>query len=89
MEEVKCSNCNGACCRFIKLPLTVHLSEDTKRWLELHKSIVVTNTHIFVFNKCKNLEDNKCKDYENRPNVCKNYKVGGSECLRARIIIKK
>jgi Fe-S-cluster containining protein len=33
---------------------------------------------------CGRLEDNKCGIYEERPQACRDYKVGSPECIEAR-----
>ena len=76
---MSCLSC-GRCCMFLILPYIVEGKENTKdiaNWIRLHHFIPVGSDNkideIIIPIKCSNFENGKCKDYENRPNVCKDY----------------
>lgn len=85
---VECSNCNGACCRYIRLPL--RCTADVWRWLNLHHQVYVKGDSLFIMCSCKELDyaSGRCKDYDNRPRMCKHAEVGGRECKYARELFK-
>ena len=62
--------CNAWCCKqfWIDLP---NMTPDLEKYFKLHNVEVSGNT-ITIPLRCKNLDyHNKCKDYNNRPNICK------------------
>lgn len=87
---MNCKTC-GACCLYLQIPIS-ELTEDLKKWLLLHENIGITTltgeTNLVIFNKCKNFKDGLCIDYANRPNTCREFKIGDKGCKIARIIMK-
>lgn len=77
-----CKDCNGKCCKYIALELdepTDRDDWDKIRWFLSHKNVIVYLDHdddwIIEFQTpCKYLDkNNRCKNYENRPNICKEH----------------
>ena len=79
--EVLCSYCPAKCCRYFALPIDVPENWrqfDFIRWFLLHERATVfvedDDWFLLVHNKCKCLgDDNLCKEYETRPNICRDY----------------
>jgi len=67
-----CTQCGGKCCKFIVIPL---YTSDEEKYHRLRGTVMDSKRlgKLFVLPvPCANLtEDGKCKDYENRPNICK------------------
>lgn len=57
------------------------IDEEAKRWIELHGEPAARGTRFLC--QCSKLKDGKCSIYEERPGVCKEYKVGSRGCLEA------
>lgn len=69
---MKCDDC-GKCCQFILVSTEV-LTDDHKRWLELHKGIHVIGWDTLKIDiPCSALKDNRCTIYEDRPKICRWY----------------
>lgn len=89
-----CDSCKACCCRFIDLPINIlGMTNDLRTWLNIHQNIEVitdTNKHILrIYSKCVHLtENNRCSIYNNRPTICKNFKVDGDLCLIAKKVMK-
>lgn len=74
-----CFICKGACCETIVFDET-KLSPNHHVWLSLHGEI--KEGMIELECKCKRLlDDGTCGDYENRPEMCRIFTMGGSACL--------
>lgn len=72
---IGCKLC-GLCCKYIAIAQPMrNVSREEKRWMDLHKWKIIprgANLMIFVPSKCVNLSHkNRCKDYENRPQACR------------------
>ena len=77
-----CQECGAKCCRYFCLeidkPETFEDYEDI-RWFVLHRNVAVHieengDWYLQVNNRCRNLRrDNLCRDYENRPIICRKY----------------
>ena len=81
--ERDCSNCAGACCRYVKIFVGHNHSADHVRWMETRGSLVDGFWHIR--SECEHLTPcGKCGIYETRPEVCRDFEVGGVHCLDAR-----
>ncbi|MDO4569116.1 MAG: YkgJ family cysteine cluster protein [Planctomycetia bacterium] len=82
-----CDYCKGKCCRYFALGIDEPVDWedfDRIRWFLLHdKAAVFTEDedwYLLVRTKCKNLDkNNRCKDYDNRPNVCRQYSSSACE----------
>ena len=76
-----CKQCNAECCRYVSVNLdnpTDKADWDEMRWLLMHDNITIHKNHdnewvVEFRTKCKNLEDNKCKIYDKRPDICKEH----------------
>jgi Fe-S-cluster containining protein len=84
--EKKCDKC-GACCKYFRVSLST--TEDKEDYLLRHGCInrgPKYGIDEFVFPlECAFLNSKGlCNDYEERPEVCKNFMPGGEECMRAR-----
>ena len=63
--------------------------EDTRRWLNMHEGLKVVGDKLIIMSRCRNLsEDNKCKIYDLRPGICKDFSVGGEDCLFSRKLLE-
>jgi uncharacterized protein len=80
MKEKTCRECNGKCCRYVTTeldtPKTQRDFEDIK-WFVAHKNVTVFvekdgQWYVEFITPCKNLgDDNRCKIYEKRPEICR------------------
>jgi len=88
--EVLCSYCAAKCCRYIALAIdTPECWADFEyiRWYLLHERAAVFTEedtwYLLVYNRCKHLgEDNLCKTYETRPQICRDYTTKNCELRR-------
>jgi Fe-S-cluster containining protein len=79
--EVLCQYCSAKCCRYFALPIDEPKSwKDFEyiRWYLLHdRATVFTEDgtwYLLVHTKCRHLgDDNLCKGYETRPQICREY----------------
>lgn len=85
--KIPCDYCPGKCCRYFALPIDTPDSWkqfDYIRWFLLHENASVFTDdgtwYLLVHTKCKHLDDktNRCGDYDNRPNICREY--SSSKC---------
>lgn len=90
-EEVKktCEGCGAKCCREANVWLEEPKTEedfDEWKWLLSHKSLYIYNDPRYGWmicfeTECKFLDkESKCVNYENRPNLCKEY--GLKDCIK-------
>ncbi|MDO4584053.1 MAG: YkgJ family cysteine cluster protein [Planctomycetia bacterium] len=76
-----CQYCSGKCCRYFALEIDAPVDwedYDHIRWYLLHENAAVFTENegwfLLFHSRCKCLdENNRCTDYENRPNVCRQY----------------
>ena len=82
-KKRQCEKCTGLCCRYFALPIETPEDRDDFddiRWYLCHKDVTVFiedgDWYINIKNKCKHLSDNdnRCKIYTKRPNICRGYK---------------
>lgn len=81
--EYPCDYCSGKCCRYFALPIDTPDSRrdlDFMRWYLLHVQATVfvedDDWYLMVHTKCKHLlDDNRCGIYEERPQICREYKT--------------
>ena len=84
MGSVCCEHCTAACCRYIALPIDKPESRrdfDDIRWYLMHDGITVFvedgDWYVQVPGRCNGLlPDNRCRVYETRPKICREYKDG-------------
>jgi len=77
---INCENCSK-CCDNINLPIP-KVSEDIKRWIELHYLKIVEIDgidYVKIDNKCCKLIAGECSIYETRPDVCRQYDCNKKE----------
>ena len=79
----QCDKCNALCCRYFALPIDTPKDKgdyDDIRWFLCHEDITVFvedgDWYINIKNKCKHLseKDNRCKIYDKRPRICRQYR---------------
>jgi len=77
-----CKDCNGKCCRYIAIEIDApETKEDFEniKWFVAHKNVNVyidedEEWHVEFITPCEFLrEENECKIYDNRPEICKEY----------------
>jgi len=76
-----CELCRGACCEGFRLPDAMFNSDDLNTWLNNHGQ--KEGNHIYFPCPCGHFKDGKCLIYNFRPDVCKQFEVGGVPCRRA------
>lgn len=80
--DVSCDHCNGACCLTVaEVPATTAERNAWPYWLRLE---TVAAEHFGPLDSCPWLEDGRCRHYDIRPQMCREYPVGGVHCLEAR-----
>jgi len=80
---MNCEICRGACCEYMVLgPLEIRMpTRDSRRWVELHSS---TPEELTFDVRCQKLSlGGWCDIYEGRPLLCRDFLIGGNECLSA------
>ena len=82
MEKNTCENCKGNCCKYVAIEIdTPETKEDFEdiKWYVVHKNVQVyvdeeNIWHIEFLTPCEHLgEKNKCKIYNKRPTICREY----------------
>ncbi len=79
--DTKCGACIGLCCRYFALEIdTPDEPSDFEnlRWYMLHERVQIfvddDDWYLQIYSKCTMLgDDHKCMDYENRPQICRDY----------------
>ena len=79
-----CKKCKGACCK-LQLFSTDWLQNSGAKAVhyEGEKGQKVGDGYIQIDKTCLHLKDGLCNIYENRPQNCKDFAVGGEKCLLA------
>jgi len=80
-DEILCFHCPAKCCCYFALPIETPTEwEDFEfiRWYLLHERATVFTEedtwYLLVHNRCKMLgDDNLCKGYDTRPDICRDY----------------
>ena len=79
---MNCEQCDAKCCKDMFIPFP-KITNDTRRWIELHKGLSVVLIKGLGFIKveipCSKLINNKCSIYEDRPDNCRNYECKDNE----------
>lgn len=76
IREGACDGCvdsvPGKCCTYLELPLARQLSDDERRWVELHPTLSVVGQSIHIDVACSALHEGKCELFgkEERPQMC-------------------
>jgi Fe-S-cluster containining protein len=55
--------------------------KDVRRWLGYHGEVMGEN--LILQTPCKKLKHGRCEVYEDRPEVCQRFEVGGPSCVEA------
>lgn len=79
-----CEICQGACCESVVLEPELN---DVGAWLRLHGKDIGQGK-IELATPCSKLCGGKCSVWENRPEVCRVYEVGGVDC-RATVLRRR
>ncbi|MDD5327795.1 MAG: YkgJ family cysteine cluster protein [Phycisphaerae bacterium] len=83
-----CSKCTGLCCRYYALEIDKPKTRgdyDDIRWFLCHRGTEIFvedgGWYVKVNNRCKYLsvKDHKCKIYEKRPRICRQYRHKGCD----------
>jgi len=79
MSKHPCAICQGACCESLVFPSSSYKPE--KEFLR-YRGRELENGMFEVESRCPKLKKcGSCGVYEIRPEVCKDYKVGGQNCI--------
>lgn len=78
-----CDLCRGACCEVLPVPINgAAMTNDDRRHLRM-RGLVLTN-EVILNCSCSELKgDGTCGIYSSRPQVCRDFKVGGEDCRKA------
>jgi Fe-S-cluster containining protein len=82
-----CEHCTAKCCQYFALPIdtpTTRKDFEFIRWFLLHERAAIftedDDWYLLVYARCKNLQpDNRCANYEMRPQVCRDYATENCE----------
>lgn len=85
--EVLCAYCTGLCCRYFTVALDTPTNWndfDNIRWYMMHGRVSAYVDegawYLCVAADCRHLlPDNRCGVYEDRPQICRDYKTSGCE----------
>jgi len=79
-----CEQCDGACCK-VKLFTTDWLQGTGAKSVHCvdEKSQKVIDGCIQIDKVCDHLKEGKCNIYKDRPQTCRDFKVGSEKCLIA------
>lgn len=93
LTVLDCSNC-GACCREMNAPPFYSHSGDDESWnvlpehlkREVNERIDAICDTVPDGSPCcwLDLETMKCRHYEWRPDICRDFELGGEDCRRIR-----
>lgn len=89
---VDCTTCGGKCCSRIRTPPFVRSLKEGDRFEddEIWDQLTATqkaeiDRHIMSDapddSPCLWLRDGRCQHYEQRPSICRDFEMGGEECL--------
>lgn len=76
-----CELCRGACCETIAFAIPAP-SEDVSRWMGYHGTPTKLDGKIELrlAAPCSKLDAGRCSIHPDRPQVCRDYTLGGAEC---------
>lgn len=79
---MNCALCRGACCESLTVGLdTTALAADERRWVELH-AVGIEGPAVTFAARCTMLTAaGRCAIYDERPDICQDFAVGGAGCL--------
>lgn len=77
-----CAICKGACCEGVAIdPVKLGFSADMLRWWRLHGEPSAFGT--WIPQPCRLLKDGLCSEHTTRPQLCRDWAVGGKMCRQA------
>ena len=77
-----CDDCGGACCRYVTINVGA-MTPDQQRWATMRGDLEGLRWHIR--SECEHLwKSGRCAIYSHRPEVCRDFDVGGEYCKDAR-----
>lgn len=80
---IDCRECDGKCCKYVAVEIDGPFSKDDVdaiKWYVSHENVTVYLDNddewmVEFMTRCKYLgEDNRCTNYENRSDICRDYK---------------
>ncbi len=78
--KTKCGGCTALCCSYFALEIDTPDEPDdfeNLRWYIIHEDVKIfvddDTWYLQIFRKCSWLDGNKCGNYENRPQICREY----------------
>lgn len=74
-----CELCRGACCETVLFPKAAS-NPDIDQWLGLRAIATTHNGNHLCQCRCTKLRHGRCTIYDERPNLCSEYMVGGDAC---------
>jgi Fe-S-cluster containining protein len=99
MGEPNCDTCNGACCRHVVSPPFYGAGDPTWERLQTERPDLVAEMFADLQRRkdaglatmdyeapCHWLDrdSGKCRHYDLRPEICRDYDVGDEPCIKAR-----
>ena len=79
---IDCAECGGLCCTSLQIPGVDEWTLQELEWAKLRG--IVADGIWYVNAPCKHFVRGRCTIYETRPQACKDYPVGGPDCLATR-----
>ena len=85
MIHPACALCRGACCEFMRLPVTMLAEgQDAARWASYHGTYDPSAHTVELNCRCSKLTvDGLCSVQSNKPKMCLDAVVGGPSCVHA------
>jgi len=87
-----CQECKAACCKHLTA-LTGEWPQEHLPWAKMRGLVKQKDADLWewhVRSPCQHLsKTGRCKIYDNRPQVCREFEVGGKACLKAQKIQKE
>jgi Fe-S-cluster containining protein len=79
-EKTKCGGCTALCCSYFALEIDAPDEPDdfeNLRWYIIHEDVQIfvddDSWYLQLNRKCTWLDGNRCGNYENRPQICRDY----------------
>lgn len=82
--KLSCEQCGGECCKVLNIEMK-SMDPDKRRLVSMRG--VVVGHKVYLPCPCSCLKDGRCTIYHDalvRPTICRQYVVGGPECLAVR-----
>jgi hypothetical protein len=82
-----CDTCGAACCRFVVIQVGP-MNRDQRWWANMRGRL--EGDWFRIRSKCACLTaDGRCSQYEDRPEVCRKWEIGGKMCMAARKALRE